>query len=187
MRVALISFRRGRLDLWAHEGVSNQKGADRGVDGRLYFREGSGRDRQVVISVKSGKLHGNYVRDLAGVIASENADIGVLIGFDKPTQQMRSWAAGQGFYESPWGEHPWLQLLTVAELLEGKRLTTRERRESTERTNKRHEPHGRSPNPKGCSTPTKPNPFCCAFKTDPLPHIGVIRAQRLPTTLSRQL
>lgn len=35
---------------------------------------------------------------------------------------MRSWAAGQGFYESPWGKHPRLQLLTVGELLEGKRI-----------------------------------------------------------------
>jgi hypothetical protein len=35
---------------------------------------------------------------------------------------MRTWAAGQGFYESPWGKHPRIQLLTVAELLAGKKI-----------------------------------------------------------------
>ncbi len=35
---------------------------------------------------------------------------------------MRSWAASQDFYESPWGRHPRLQLLTVGELLDGKRI-----------------------------------------------------------------
>lgn len=29
-------------------------------------------------------------------------------------------ATGAGFYDSPWGQHPRLQILNVAELLEGK-------------------------------------------------------------------
>jgi DNA modification methylase len=100
-----------------------KKGADKGIDGRLYFHdEAKGKTKQVVISVKAGKLHANYVRDLGGVVASEKADIGVLISFDKPTKAMRAWAAGQGFYESPWGKHPRIQLLTVEELLGGKRI-----------------------------------------------------------------
>lgn len=97
-----------------------KKGADKGIDGRLYFHDGTDKTRQIILSVKAGKLHANYVRDLGGVVAQEKADIGVLISFDKPTQPMRSWAAGQGFYESPWGKHPRLQLLTVADLLAGK-------------------------------------------------------------------
>ncbi len=35
---------------------------------------------------------------------------------------MRKEAASAGFYESPWGKHPRLQLLTVGELLEGKEI-----------------------------------------------------------------
>jgi hypothetical protein len=35
---------------------------------------------------------------------------------------MRTEAASAGFYKSPWGNHPRLQILTVAELLEGKRI-----------------------------------------------------------------
>lgn len=99
-----------------------KKGADKGIDGRLYFHDGNDKTRQIVFSVKAGKLQAGHVRDLAGVMKQENADLGVLISFEKPTQQMRSWAAGQGFYESPWGRHPRLQLLTIGELLDGKRI-----------------------------------------------------------------
>ncbi len=35
---------------------------------------------------------------------------------------MRTEAASAGFYKSPWGAHPKLQIVTVAELLEGRRL-----------------------------------------------------------------
>ena len=50
------------------------------------------------------------------------AEIGTLISFDKPTKLMRQEAATAGFYTSPWGKHPRLQLFTVAELLEGKTI-----------------------------------------------------------------
>jgi hypothetical protein len=33
---------------------------------------------------------------------------------------MREEAASAGFYDSPWGKHPRIQLLTVGEVLEGK-------------------------------------------------------------------
>ena len=103
--------------------VEQKKGADKGVDGRLYFhddREG-GRTKQVVLSVKSGNVKVGDVRDLRGVLERENAEIGVLITLRQPTQPMRSEAADAGFYDSPWGtRHPRLQVVTVAELLEGK-------------------------------------------------------------------
>jgi hypothetical protein len=35
---------------------------------------------------------------------------------------MRKEAASAGFYETPWGKHPRLQILTVGELLSGKRI-----------------------------------------------------------------
>ena len=102
--------------------VEQKKGADKGVDGRLYFHDGtgSGKTRQIILSVKAGKLHANYVRDLVGVVSREKAEMGVLISFDEPTRPMRSEAASAGFYESPWGKHPRIQLLTVEELLDGK-------------------------------------------------------------------
>ena len=35
---------------------------------------------------------------------------------------MRTEAAAAGFYTSPWGKHPRLQLLTVAQVLDGARI-----------------------------------------------------------------
>ena len=61
-----------------------------------------------------------HLRDLRGVIDREKAEIGVLIAMQEPTKPMLEEAADAGFYESPWGKHPRLQILTVAELLAGK-------------------------------------------------------------------
>jgi site-specific DNA-methyltransferase (adenine-specific) len=100
-----------------------KKGADQGVDGRLpFFDEAGGMPKQVIASVKAGKLHAHYLRDLVGVVQREQAEIGVLISFHEPTQPMRKEAASGGFYKSPWGQHPKIQLITVAELLEGKQI-----------------------------------------------------------------
>ena len=99
---------------------SDKKGGDKGIDGRLYFHEGGSDTRQIVFSVKAGHLVPTYVRDLRGVIEREKAEIGVLISFEEPTAGMRSEAAEAGFYTSPWGKHPRIQLRTVAELLAGR-------------------------------------------------------------------
>jgi site-specific DNA-methyltransferase (adenine-specific) len=73
-------------------------------------------------SVKAGHLLPSQVRDLRGVIERERASIGVLITMEEPTKAMRAEAAAAGFYESPWGKHPRLQILTIAELLSGARV-----------------------------------------------------------------
>jgi len=101
--------------------TEEKKGADRGIDGRLFFHdERAGETKQIVFSVKAGQLHAPYVRDLRGVIEREGAEIGVLISMEEPTQPMRAEAASAGFYSSPWGNHPRIQLRTIAELLDGK-------------------------------------------------------------------
>lgn len=101
---------------------NEKKGADKGIDGRLYFHDEGigGKTKQIILSVKAGKLHANYVRDLVGVVNREHAELGVLISLDEPTKNMRAEAASAGFYESSWGKHPRIQLFTVADLLDGK-------------------------------------------------------------------
>jgi hypothetical protein len=100
---------------------SDKKGGDKGIDGRLYFHYGGAGDtKQIVLSVKAGHLVPTFLRDLRGVIEREEAQIGVLLSFEEPTSGMRAEAASAGFYESPWGKHPRLQMLTVAELLNGR-------------------------------------------------------------------
>jgi hypothetical protein len=101
--------------------TEQKKGADKGVDGRLFFHDDkSGETKQIVFSVKAGGLGPDYVRDLRGVMDRDKAAIGVLITFQEPSKPMRAEAASAGFYSSNWGEHPRIQLRTVAELLAGK-------------------------------------------------------------------
>jgi hypothetical protein len=78
----------------------------------------------VILSVKAGATGVAHVRDLRGVVDREQAQIGVLISMVEPTQPMRAEAASAGFYDSPgWKtSHPRLQILTVEELLGGKRI-----------------------------------------------------------------
>lgn len=100
-----------------------KKGADKGIDGRLYFHDAPGKKtKQIIISVKAGKTGVAHVRDLRGVLDREKAEIGVLISLQEPTQPMRTEAASGGFYGSPWGQHPKIQLLTITELLEGAQI-----------------------------------------------------------------
>ncbi len=103
--------------------VEGKKGPDKGIDGRLYFHDDPrAKTKQIVLSVKAGKVTVSHVRDLRGVVEREKAEIGVFISFNDPTKQMITEAASAGFYKSPtWGkQYPKMQLLTVSELLEGK-------------------------------------------------------------------
>ena len=105
----------------ARQPGSDKKGGDKGIDGVLYFHDGTDAPtRRIVFSVKAGKLVPAFVRDLRGVIEREAAEIGVLLSFEEPSPGMRAEAAEAGFYESPWGRHPRIQLRTVGELLVGK-------------------------------------------------------------------
>jgi DNA modification methylase len=114
------------LGLVAARPVEEKKGADKGIDGRLYFHDEpeGGETKQVIFSVKGGNLTVAHVRDLRGVLDRENAQIGLLISMEQPTKPMRAEAASAGFYESPgWKtKHPRLQLLTIEDLLAGKKV-----------------------------------------------------------------
>ena len=105
--------------------VEQKKGADKGVDGRLYFHDDpiTGKTKQIIFSVKAGHVTAPHIRDLRGVVERERAEIGVLISLEGATKPMRTEAASGGFYNSPWGKkYPRIQILTVRELLEGKQV-----------------------------------------------------------------
>jgi hypothetical protein len=102
-----------------------KKGADTGIDGYInFFDDKSGQAKQVIVQVKSGHIGVNHVRDLKGVLDREKAPIGALITLREPTKPMITEAAATGFYESKEfpGRYPRLQILTIAELLAGKKL-----------------------------------------------------------------
>jgi len=111
------------LSLVGARPVEQKRGSDKGIDGRIYFHdEGEGaKTKQVILQVKAGHANVAHVRDLRGVVQREDAEMGVLIAMQEPTQAMRAEAAGAGFYRSPgWNQnYPKLQILTVNELLHG--------------------------------------------------------------------
>jgi hypothetical protein len=102
--------------------VDQKKGADRGIDGRLYFHDDtSGQSKQIVFSVKAGNVTVSQVRDLRGVLERDKAEIGVFLCFEEPTKPMLKEAAEAGFYKSSDGSsYPRLQILTVEQILKGK-------------------------------------------------------------------
>ncbi len=105
--------------------TDQKKGADRGIDGRIFFHDESesAKTKHIIISVKAGHTGPAHVRDLRGVVDREKAAIGLLITMEDPTAPMRKESASAGFYDSPWGtKHPKIQILTVGELLEGKTI-----------------------------------------------------------------
>ena len=101
-----------------------RKGPDRGIDGRRYFHdEGKGgKTKQIIFSVKAGHVTVSHIRDLVGVINREKAQIGAFLSLKPPTLPMRREAAAAGFYKSPWGKHPRIQLLTIEDFLGGKSI-----------------------------------------------------------------
>jgi DNA modification methylase len=107
---------------WAVErldGVpSRPRSGDRGIDGRLYFREdGDGPLRHIIVSVKGGKLKAPFVRELQGAVARDRAPMGVLIVLNPPTKQMIRDAASSGFYRCSAGIYPKIQIITVKDIL----------------------------------------------------------------------
>jgi DNA modification methylase len=113
------------LSLVGARPLEKKKGADQGIDGRLYFHdEKGGKTKQIILSVKAGKLHAPYVRDLRGVIERERAEIGVLISMEPPTKPMLKEAAEAGFYRPPGltDRYPRIQILSIEELLAAKKI-----------------------------------------------------------------
>jgi DNA modification methylase len=102
-----------------------KKGADRGIDGRIYFFDTLGSDdaKQVIVSVKGGKSAVlDHVRVLAQVVDRERAAMGLLVMVPEPTKAMRAEAAefGEFYSEALQKMVPRLQFLSVADLIEGK-------------------------------------------------------------------
>ena len=99
-----------------------RRGADRGIDGLLYFIDGPKRSTQkIVVQVKGGRVTVSQVRDLIGVVEREKAAMGLFISLDPPTAPMRTEAAGSGFFRSDlWQrDYPKIQLRTIGEMLSG--------------------------------------------------------------------
>jgi adenine specific DNA methylase Mod len=98
-----------------------KKGADSGIDGLIYFKPEGKTTEKAIVSVKGGEnVNVAMVRDLAHVVDREKARIGIFITLAEPTAPMRTEAVKAGYFETVYGKYPKLQILTIAELFEGK-------------------------------------------------------------------
>jgi len=99
-----------------------KRGADGGIDGKVFFKPDGKRTDVAIVSVKGGGNIGvGMIRDLKGVMEREHAPMGLFLTLTPPKAPMVTEAASAGFYETLWGRHPRIQILTIEDLLTGKR------------------------------------------------------------------
>ncbi len=109
-------------------GTPNEKQVgDKGLDGLIRFHHSGGKgaaDGKILVSVKGGRqLNPSMVQALDGAIRTHRAHMGIFVSLNPSTRGMREIADRAGNYTWPAnGQHfPRLQILTVAELLAGKK------------------------------------------------------------------
>jgi site-specific DNA-methyltransferase (adenine-specific) len=97
------------------------KGADRGVDGLLYFYDSKDERRKIIVQVKGGGVKRGDVATLLGDVNNQKSAGGILLTLEKPTKPMRDEAADAGRYQSKlWHDkdYPKIQILTIEGLLD---------------------------------------------------------------------
>ena len=97
----------------AQPGNMGKKGADKGIDGNLFY--GAKSEGRAIVSVKAGEnVNVAMIRDLRGVIEREGAGVGVFLTLTPPTRPMITEAAGAGLCQlSGWNSVPRIQIVTV--------------------------------------------------------------------------
>ncbi|MCC5983041.1 MAG: restriction endonuclease [Rhodobacteraceae bacterium] len=126
----------------AQPGNLSKKGADRGIDGNIYF----GKTNRAIVSVKAGDNVGvSMIRDLRGVIERERADIGIFLTLTPPTKPMTTEAAAAGQFDME-GFHPVprIQIVSIEDALQLRDRAVRlpARRDDTFRRAKREGARG---------------------------------------------
>jgi site-specific DNA-methyltransferase (adenine-specific) len=99
----------------AQPGNLSKKGADKGIDGNLWF----GKTGRAIVSVKAGENVGvAMVNALHGVMERERAQMGILLTLAPPTKPMLRDAAAAGQHEEPgFTPVPRIQIVTIEEAM----------------------------------------------------------------------
>jgi hypothetical protein len=123
---ALASADKYQFQWWAVSLVDavpyagKKKGADTGIDGLIYFKPDGKITEKAIVSVKGGEnVSVTMIRDLGHVVEREKAKIGIFITLAEPTEPMMIEAVKAGFYVTPYGKFPKLQVFTIRELFTG--------------------------------------------------------------------
>lgn len=114
------------FQLWALTLVDGQprdggkKGADKGVDGLIYFQDDSRTTGQAIVSVKGGKnIHADNIRDLIGAMNNQRAKLGIFVTLHEPTSAMTKAAREAESVEAGGKLRPRVQICTIEKLLHG--------------------------------------------------------------------
>lgn len=115
-----------QFQLWAITLVDGQprdggkKGADKGVDGLVFFQDDAKNTGQAIISVKGGSnIHAEHVRDLVGAMHNQRSKLGILITMHEPTAAMTKAAREAESVEAGGKLRPRVQICTIESLLKG--------------------------------------------------------------------
>jgi DNA modification methylase len=105
-------------------GVQNyrerKKGADKGIDGIIYFHNPPHGVGQVIVSVKAGQhINPDMISALEGTVKREDAQLGVFVCAAEPTANIRRNAAAMGIARIGREQYPRVQIVTADELLTG--------------------------------------------------------------------
>src|SRR5690606_34194748 len=119
------------FERWAVSMVNaqpNQKQVgDRGIDGVARFPIDAKTNGRVLVSVKGGKaVNPSMARDLQGTLEQHKAEMGILITQATPTPGILDVVNHSGSYTHPSNgqKYPRVQVITIPELLAGKRPAT---------------------------------------------------------------
>ena len=99
----------------AQPGNLSKKGADKGIDGNLWF----GKTGRAIVSVKAGENVGvAMINAPHGVIERERAQMGVLLTLTPPTKPMMRDAAAAGQHEEPgFSPVPRIQIVSIEDAM----------------------------------------------------------------------
>lgn len=104
--------------------ASTKHSGDLGIDGRIHFETKDGL-KNMVISVKGGKLTPAFMRELRGVYEREgSSEMGGLICLQPPTRGMKDEASQGGIYSYLGTDYDRIQIRTIEELLAGRGFHT---------------------------------------------------------------
>ncbi|MEM9452440.1 MAG: DNA methyltransferase, partial [Cyanobacteria bacterium P01_E01_bin.6] len=104
--------------------INQKKGADRGIDGTVFFLKPDKGHGRIIFQVKSGNVKSGDIRDLQGTMTRERAEMGLFITLKKPSSAMvkEAKAAGNFHHEVMNRDYPCIDIVTIQDILEGERL-----------------------------------------------------------------
>jgi hypothetical protein len=99
--------------------VNETKGADRGIDGKVYFLARHGETATMVFQVKSGGVNRGDIAKLKGDMEREHASMATFITLQESTAPMRSEAkmAGSYHHDLMGRDYDKIQIITIRDML----------------------------------------------------------------------